>query len=447
MFRGLLIAIVLFGASLSAYAQCNGLGSGEDSIQALKNYNLYRDAFKMKNYEEAVKFWRPIFNTNPGYRLTPFQNGEAMYKKFIKDAKKAKNTELYNALIDTLMMVYDKRIECHGDEGAVLNRKAVAQYQFRSKGVENVKTCLATFNKAFDLTGDKMTSSALQYYFKAAVKATKQDALTKDDALKIYLKVAKVIDGNLANASLSAKKKTAFSKAKDGVESQLGKVIESCEDAKAIFGPEYEKRKDDPKLWDLMYKVYVAQGADCMKEPVFIEIAEKIFQVDSAADKAFFLARNYADIDKSKAVDFYKVAVAKQEDSEKKAKYLMDFASFYKDKGDFVSARNQANEAAKIKEGWGEPYYFIGILYASSGSRCGKGTGWDSQVVTWVAVDMFVKAKNVDASYAEKANKLINKYKANYPLKSDAFMKQLDAGANYFVPCWIQRNTKVRFTS
>jgi hypothetical protein len=52
-------------------------------------------------------------------------------------------------------------------------------------------------------------------------------------------------------------------------------------------------------------------------------------------------------------------------------------------------------------------------MYASSGKRCsgGSGTGWDAQVVAWAAMDMWAKAKGVDASVASKANSSIAKYK------------------------------------
>ena len=160
--------------------------------------------------------------------------------------------------------------------------------------------------------------------------------------------------------------------------------------------------------------------------------------------KALFLARHYGDKDKAKAEAYYNYAIASEEDAITRAQYLLDFARFYKEKGLFSKSRDKALEAAKLRPNWGEPYYLIGILYASSGKSCGPGTGWDSQIVTWPAVDMFVKAKQVDDTYAPKVDPLIGKYKANYPLKNEAFMRDLNDGDSYRVECWIQRNTVVR---
>ncbi len=73
--KSLKIAVLVLISQLAIFnadAQCPGLGSGKDSIKALQNYNLYRDAIRMKDLDGAAFFWRQIYNNNPGYRVTPF---------------------------------------------------------------------------------------------------------------------------------------------------------------------------------------------------------------------------------------------------------------------------------------------------------------------------------------------------------------------------------------
>ena len=86
----------------------------------------------------------------------------------------------------------------------------------------------------------------------------------------------------------------------------------------------------------------------------------------------------------------------------------------------------------------------IGKLYASSGPLCGPGRGWDSQVVTWPAIDKFSYAKSIDPSVAEEANKLIRDYRRYMPSKEDIFQRRLSKGDVFKVPCWIQEKTIVR---
>lgn len=92
----------------------------------------------------------------------------------------------------------------------------------------------------------------------------------------------------------------------------------------------------------------------------------------------------------------------------------------------------------------GAAYMLIGRLYASSGPICGPGTGWDSQIVTWPAIDKWKKAKSVDPSVAAEANKLINRYRKFMPSKEDIFQRGLKVGQSYNIPCWIKEKTVIR---
>ena len=110
----------------------------------------------------------------------------------------------------------------------------------------------------------------------------------------------------------------------------------------------------------------------------------------------------------------------------------------------FPAARKYALEAAEDRPNWGEPFMLIGKLYASSGPLCGPGRGWDSQVVTWPAIDKFNYAKKIDPSVADEANEWARKYRQYMPKKEDIFFRQLKAGQSFKVGCWIQETTTIR---
>ena len=97
-----------------------------------------------------------------------------------------------------------------------------------------------------------------------------------------------------------------------------------------------------------------------------------------------------------------------------------------------------------MKSGWGEPYLLIGKLYASSGPLCGPGRGWDSQIVTWPAIDKWEYAKSIDPASAKEANSLIARYKQYMPNKEDVFFRTLNVGQSFYVGCWIKETTKIR---
>jgi hypothetical protein len=64
------------------------------------------------------------------------------------------------------------------------------------------------------------------------------------------------------------------------------------------------------------------------------------------------------------------------------------------------------------------------------------------KTVFWVAVDKFVKAKQVDSSCADEANELIRRYSPHFPSKDDMFFKpELNEGKSFFVGGWIGEST------
>jgi hypothetical protein len=147
----------------------------------------------------------------------------------------------------------------------------------------------------------------------------------------------------------------------------------------------------------------------------------------------------------SEAITFYEEYVAGQEDPVKKANILLRISKiYYAHIKNFPASRRYALRAAEYRSNWGEPYMLIGKLYASSGPLCGPGRGWDSQIVTWPAIDKFRYAKQIDPSVAAEADDWIRRYRKYMPKKEDLFMRKLSNGGSFTVPCWIQERTTIR---
>jgi tetratricopeptide (TPR) repeat protein len=188
------------------------------------------------------------------------------------------------------------------------------------------------------------------------------------------------------------------------------------------------------------------RAAKCADDPTFIEVTEKLFQTEPDEAKARVLAYAYiGNKNYSKAVTYFKAAADQTSENDKKAEYWLKVAELQQAQGDFESSRSSALKAASLKSGWGEPYLHIGDLYASSGSKCGSGTGFESQVVVWTAIDMYEKAKSVDGSVASKANGKIANYSKYMPSKEECFFRGLKEGDSFKVACWINETTKIRY--
>ncbi|HIF13849.1 MAG TPA: hypothetical protein EYQ86_00290 [Bacteroidetes bacterium] len=447
-----IICFILFAGIAVINAQsCATWGSGEDSIKALQEYSLYREYYKAqktqkeKDYSEVIEHWRYVYNNAPGARLSPFVDGIKIIEDRIKANKE--NREVKSAYIDTLLGIYDKRIECHGNEGKVLGMKAGKVLKYRSK--THLRVILEDYNKSIDMEGVKSNPQVLSNYFKAAIIAVRKDTIAKEEAFSIYLKIIPIIEQNIKQREAAVKPKEvkereSFIKTRKKIEEGLKKIIKDCSEAKVAFEESYKKRPDDPQLWTAIFSIYRNLGEECTKDPVFNEVALKLFEKDSSAIYAIVVALNTSDATIAKK--FFDLAILKETNNNKKANYAMKYAKYAKDRlGSMSAARTYALKASGFKPDWGEPYLFIGNLYAASGKACGLGTGFKSQSVVWPAMDMWEKARN-DPKSAPKAQKQINKYKEYLPSKQDCFMSGItEEGQNYNVACWINVSTRVRF--
>ena len=69
---------------------------------------------------------------------------------------------------------------------------------------------------------------------------------------------------------------------------------------------------------------------------------------------------------------------------------------------------------------------------------------FEKETVYWVAVDKFIRAKSIDKTLTEKANKAIATYSKYFPNTESCFFNGVESGQRYKVECWINESTKVR---
>lgn len=97
-------------------------GHGEDSIRCIKNLSLYDQYYRQKNFEDALPYWRIVYNECPKATKNIYIHGINMYKNLMN--RSAGNEVLIYSYLDTIMIIYDQRIKYFGQEGYVLGRKA-----------------------------------------------------------------------------------------------------------------------------------------------------------------------------------------------------------------------------------------------------------------------------------------------------------------------------------
>ncbi|NNC96104.1 MAG: hypothetical protein HKN92_11125 [Chitinophagales bacterium] len=420
-------------AIIASIKVAQGSKVGADSAETVKQYSLYREFYKQDNYKDALKHWRYVFFNAPNFKETTHQNGAVLYQNLIKDKPKAER-EPY---IDTLMAVYDVRLQYYGEKGDVIARKAFDYYRFRSSEIETIHTL---FTKAYEKSGESYSYGFMSPHIKVAVMAHKKGVITEDNVLDLYSQFSDLADASIAKGKYVDKYEAAMA---DVMDFLFKEDYFQCDKLVPIAKRKFEA---NPKDENNLKKIYAQlKNAKCTSDPVFISVASELNKISPTSSVSRFLAqKTMSDGNVDGAVALYNQAASLEDDASQKAGDYLNIAKLYRQVNQFSNARKYARMATDIRPGWGEPYILIGKLYASSGSLCGPGTGWDSQVVTWAAIDMFQKAKSVDQASADEAQSLINKYWQYMPSSGDIFMRNLQTGSSYTVGCWIGESTTIR---
>ena len=427
------VLLGLFLSSLSTFAQ-DDAKYGDNPDQCRQDLSEYIEFVKQKNYLDALPAWRRVYNACPQSSKSIFLNGPKIMATLIKKEPDEAKKFLY---IDTLMQIYDKRIELFGQEGNVLGRKGNDLYKYNKKAYEQAYGYLA---KSLELQGDKSSAAILQRLMQVSAKMYKNKKIDAGQVVQDFSNISDVIATQEKVLAGNEKKLGRVKKVEENVGKLfIGTGAGSCEVLIAHFTPKFEATPKDIELLKTITK-YLDKG-DCTDSQLFFDASVNLYEAEPSSVAAYNLAKMAAKKKQiSKSTGFYKKAIDLADDNDTKAKYYYELAIV--SSASPATARTYAQKAANLKPGWGKPYILIGKLFASSGCGDNKFT---KGAVFWAAIDQFVKAKSIDASVASQANKLISSYKAYLPGKEDAFAYNITEGATVKVECWINVTTKARF--
>jgi len=421
-------AFILFGSAAS-FAQTESK-YGTDSIACITNLSLTNEYYKQNNYPDAIGPWRWVFANCPASSKRIYLNGANMYESFIKEAK---TPEAKSPLIDTLMMIYDQRIKYFGEEGFVLGKKGLSLYDYAPERKKEISEML---KKSIDLEGKESGPVVLYKYFQVNTELYKENAITKEDVIDVYDNVSELLDANIEGPNGDN-----YDKARMNVETFFGPFA-TCEDLINIYTPRLDATPNDPALLRKVVNLFSKKG--CNDAEIYMKAAESLYKIEPSSKAAFSLARMYAGKNmNTKASTYYSEAIELESDNDKKSAMLLEYADFnMRALKNYSQAKALAIRAASIRPSWGRPWLLLGDIYFTSSTTCDDDFGGAS--VFWAATDKYLKAKSVDPSMADDANKKIATCSKYYPKQEDVFFHGLKDGDSYAIKCWVNETTTVR---
>ena len=389
----------------------------KDNIYLL---NFFNEAVGNQDFQTASGYLKQLLDKCPKASENIYAKGATVMKNKIARAKSVAEKKTY---IDSLMLLYDLRIENFGDHATrgkayILDRKARDFLIYNPLDHERV---LELFREAIAAQPDP---ELVAIYFKQLTDYYKDDGEgSPEEIIAEYDRLTPFFEKNPAAAEYKSQFDAAF-----GLSGAA-----SCENLERLFKGKLAAAPDDEAL--LSQAVALMSRAKCDGD-FYFSIAEKYYQVKPSSETAMFLAQAFQNKkDYAKAKTYLNEALDVEKDPAERQKLLVRIALVGLVSNDIPGAAAAARQARDLDPEDGVPYFILAQCYASSAGSCG---GFAGLATYWAAYDTMAKAVELlpaDSEYMEHAKSSLGKFRSVFPSSEECFFNELQEGARYTVTC------------
>jgi len=432
----LILSVLLMVFQQPGFSQ-NSISADEfnppDANKQGKMISTYREFFKKDQYNMALESWLTVFNEYPDASQKLYVDGVTMYRHFIKETPEGQARE---DKIDTLMLIYDRRMTYFGGEGNILGRKGSDILRYRSSDEEQVQAAYGMLKKSLVIDGAKSRELIMLNYISASLILHQSAMIFSSQAMEDYFLVTGLLEQQEGSSSRRKRTRASID------EMVMKEGILTCEGLDLYFGPQLMQNLEDKDLLVKVIDSYTFVG--CKESDLYALASEKLYDIDPGPESAHQLAMLFIGRNDLERAAFY-LQMAVQDESlanETRAEWFYELSVVSLAKGDLCEAINFAREATTNRNDYGKAYIALGDAFIA----CRKQLGDDFQQQTayWAATDMYQVAARVDPALAEESSQKLAMCATQYPGKEDVFFQDLMIGNNYRVGGCIQENTTVR---
>ncbi|NCC45659.1 MAG: hypothetical protein EOM16_01315 [Bacteroidia bacterium] len=426
--RNLLLTGILALMAIPAFSQ----GLANASVECQRSVAFYTDYIKVDNFRDAAPIWREALREcPPGVRQSIYVDGIRIFKYLIEQNKD--NAQLKNSLIDSMLTMYDLRVE-HFPKYAASASMFKVYDMLEYMGNEDQKI-LESIEKAMEISGDKTDPSLFVIAMQKMTSLYAKGSVTDKQVFDLYSRFSTIVDHQIASNNPDA------SKVKNDLDNLfVASGVANCENIVELFTPRFDANPDDKDLASTI--VSLLSSAGCTTEPLFLRTVETLYNSDPTN---YLYIRNLyllysAKGDQDNAIKMLEEAIASEQSNDTEdANMLITLANYHLQLENLSKAAETARLAMeKDATVSGRANLILGLVWASV--RC-TGNEIETRAKYWVAVDYLIRARNADPSLAQEANNYINSYSQYFPAQEEAFMFDIIDGASYTVNCGGMRAT------
>ena len=420
----LVMAAAMLVGSVSAFSQGR---FGPDSANCVNSLNFYRDYLKQNNISEAAPLWQQAMKSCPEkVSQNMYIEGVRILKYMINKYKA--DPARKQALVDSLMMVYDKRANLFPKyRQRALENKV---FDMMTYFAEDDKSVFDENAKVIALSGANVNPDLLVMQMNRAKALYEAKKIDDETVLNTYSELFPKLEAIVkANPSDENKvKQGAFENA------FILSGVANCENLVKVFTPRFEANPTDVTLVKSIAGLLSSNG--CVDTELFLNSVVKLHELEPSFSSARLLYQLHSSKDQNEeALAYLQQAIDNEEsNATDDAAMLLEMATFqFKKMNQYGKAVQKAKEAIeKDASVAGKANLLIGTIWYQV--KCG-GNEMEQRAKFWVATDYLQKAKNADPALAAEADELIRTCRVYFPTTEDAFMYDLQDGQSFSVSC------------
>ena len=426
----LILAVAFAAMSFSAMAQVNYDDAryavwGENAEQRKSNMlanQFLKESVDNKDYKAAAGYLKQLLDQAPKGAQGIYTNGIKLYKTLINTAK---TEEQRNVYIDSLLYVYDVRLQAFANHSRygkdyILDRKAREYLTYKPEDREGVRKIFTEAIAATEEKTGKANQELVAIYFSNLCEDYKNNLVDATTVISDYDRFSPLFEGAEGEAAeLKNQFDTAFG----------ASGAASCENLESLFSKKLAEKPEDVAL--LGQAVSLMSRAQCNSD-FFFNTAEKFYSLKPSSETALFLAQGFQGRSEfDKAMKYLNEALAAETDNAERAKLYTRIGLISIQTGDHSNAMNAAKEIKTLEPTNGYAPYIMAQCYAATASG-----DFSAQAGYWAAYDTMNQAIELlgsEPAIQEAAKKMASAYRGSFPTKEECFFNEVSAGARYTV--------------
>ena len=420
----------------------------QDATNCNSNSSISHEAVRAGNFKDAYTPWKAVLDNCPTLRFYTFTDGYKILKGLMAQIKD-KNSPEYKKYFDELMNTHDLRMKYTEEFLSKGTKVSSADEALGIKAVDYIALApKVDANQAYQWLSQSVNAvkgesagATLFYFLQMSLDKLKADPNHKEQFIQDYLLASEYADDAIAAETSEAKKKNLMGIKDNLVALFVNSGTADCESLQGIYGPKVESNQTD--LAYLKKVIDIMKMMRCTESEAYLQASFYAYKMEPTAEAATgcaYQAFKKGDIDG--AVKFFDEAIQLETDNVKKAEKAYAAAAVLASAKNLSQARSYCQKAISFNENYGAPYILIANLYAMSPNWSDESAL--NKCTYFAVIDKLQRAKAVDPSVAEEANKLIGTYSGHTPQAKDLFMLGYKAGDRITIGGWIGESTTIR---